>query len=93
MPSASQSAFSGSSGRSREAGLVGQAAPDTDELDEELAVVVWLDAELAEVGSLSPLGGGVGRGIGFVHGPLHPGGGIGTGVIPPIIPTSSGRQG
>jgi hypothetical protein len=45
------------------------------------------------VGSLSPLGGGVGRGIGFVHGPLHPGGGIGTGVIPPIIPTSSGRQG
>lgn len=66
------------------AGFVGHAASELEELDAWL--VVWSS-------SPPPGGGGVGRGIGFVQGPLHPGGGMGTGVIPPMMPTSSGRHG
>lgn len=64
---------------------MGHAA--SEELDEEVDVDVFVFGF-----SGPPPGGVVGRGMGFVHGPLHPGGGMGTGVIPPMMPTSRGKH-
>lgn len=61
----------------------------------ELDVDVEVDdvVELLDPDSGSPPGGGpVGRLNGFTNGPVHPGGGKTTGVMPLMIPTSAGGQ-
>jgi hypothetical protein len=47
-----------------------------------MVVVSWSSGSEPAVGKLK----------GFCHGPVHPGGGNTSGVIPPMIPTSAGGQ-
>jgi hypothetical protein len=89
VPRVSVSAFSGSSGKLYEGVRVGQllAVEDVEEDDDDDD-----DCEFVSEGSMPGGGPAVGRGKGSTQGPVHPGGRTGLGVIPPRIPTSSGRQ-
>lgn len=58
-----------------------------DEVDDEDDEVVEVCEEVG-----SPSGSPVGSGSGFDHGPVHPGGRIARGVIPPWMPMIAGGQ-